>query len=64
MSATDLLTAEELADRLRLRPGTVRRWSRRGRIPVVKLSPKVIRYDFLAVIDALTTRPCVKGGKR
>ena len=51
-----LLTAEELAEQLRVRPGTVRMWSRRGVIPRVQVSPKVIRYDFLAVIAALRRR--------
>lgn len=54
-SPTELLTAEELAERLRVRPDTVRRWTRQGRIPTVRLSRKVIRYDLsrvLAAIDA------------
>lgn len=48
----ELLTAEELATRLRVRPGTIRVWARRGRIPSVRLSPKVVRFDFGAVIMA------------
>ncbi len=49
----ELLTADELAVRLRVRPSTVRNWSRRGLIPVRKLSPKVLRYVAAEVIDAL-----------
>ena len=52
----ELLTAEELADRLRVRAGTVRTWSRRGLIPRVKLSPKVVRYRLASVIEAMTKR--------
>jgi DNA-binding transcriptional MerR regulator len=60
--ATELLTAEEIAERLRVRPDTVRAWSRRRLIPRVRLSPKVIRYDPAAVIAALTGRQ--KGDRR
>lgn len=64
MSEQNLLTAEELADRLRVRPGTVRQWSQRGWIPAVRLSPKVVRYDLVAVIDAMTKRQLAKGGAK
>ena len=62
--ATELLTAEELAERLRIRPGTVRAWSRQRLIPRVQLSPKVIRYDLTAVVEALTESAArqLKGG--
>lgn len=53
---TKMLTAEELAERLRVKPGTVRVWSRRGLIPRQRLSPKVIRYDLAAVVAALRQR--------
>lgn len=52
----EILTADELAQRLRVRPDTVRSWSRRGLIPRVQLSPKVIRYDLRAVITAKRAR--------
>ena len=52
----ELLTAEELALRLRLKPSTVRRWMRAGIIPAVRITPKVIRYDHAAVVDALRDR--------
>ena len=52
---TELLTADELADRLRVRPATIRLWSRRGRITRIRISGKVIRFDVLAVIEALQT---------
>ena len=58
----DLITAEELAARLRVQPDTIRVWSRRGLIPRVQLSPKVIRYNTSAVIEALTRRREHEGG--
>lgn len=54
-TTTELLTADELAERLRVRPGTIRLWSRRGRIPSIRISGKVIRFDVSAVIGALQT---------
>ena len=57
----ELLTAEELADRLRVRPETVRTWARRGTIPAVRLSPKVIRFDLQAVVEAMTSRRTAEG---
>ena len=54
MSETELLTADELADRLQVRPSTVRRWARERRIPTVRLTPKVVRYELAAVVDAMT----------
>ncbi len=54
--ATELLSAEELAGRLHLRPETVRSWARRGLIPKVQFTPKVIRFDLAAVVEAVTKR--------
>lgn len=61
--ATELLTARELAKRLRVSPETVRAWARRGSIPTLRLSPKVIRYNAEAVLAALSTTPA-KGVSR
>ncbi len=55
MEKTDLLTADELAVHLHLRASTVRRWAHEGRIPVVRLSPKVVRFDLARVVEALKT---------
>ena len=55
--STELLTTRELAKRLRVSPETVRGWARRGAIPVLRLSPKVIRYELEAVLAALTETP-------
>ena len=50
----ELLTADELAERLKVSPDTVKVWARVGRIPAVRLSPKVLRFDLSAVLGALT----------
>lgn len=52
-----LLTARELAKRLRVSPETVRAWARGGYIPAIRLSPKVIRYNADAVLAALSAAP-------
>ena len=50
---SDLLTARELASCLRVSADTVRTWARRGRIPTIRLSRKVVRYDLADVLAAL-----------
>lgn len=57
MSDTELLTVEQLAERLHLRPRTVQEWSRQGRIPAVRLSAKVVRYKWQDVLAALPDDP-------
>ena len=52
---SELLTADELADRLKVRPDTVRSWSRQGRIPAIRITHKVVRFDFDAVVKALAS---------
>lgn len=52
----DILTTEGLARRLQVRRETVRRWARDGRIPVLRVSEKVVRYDYGEVIEALRAR--------
>lgn len=49
----ELLTAAEVALRLRLTPATIRSWGRRGRIPVIRAGRKSMRFAWSAVIAAL-----------
>lgn len=49
----DLLTADELAERLKVQPRTIREWTREGKIPARRLSHKVIRYRLSDVVAAL-----------
>jgi excisionase family DNA binding protein len=46
----DLLTAEQLAERLGVKSRTVKEWLRAGIIPATRLTPKVIRYDLEQVV--------------
>ena len=57
----NLLTADELANRLGIKPGTILDWHRRGRIPSRKLSHKVVRFDLSEVLAALEPRPADDG---
>ncbi len=50
------LTPEELAACLRLRPSTVKSWAREGRIPCIRPSQRVVRFDLAAVGAALAAR--------
>jgi predicted site-specific integrase-resolvase len=63
MSDTELLTANQLAEHLQIRPRTVRLWARQGRIPTVRLSPKVVRFDWGAVLAALRDRAKSQEGR-
>ncbi len=58
----DLLTSEQLAERLGVKPSTVRAWFRAGRIPAARLTRKVIRYDLPTVVAALTHQGSVTEG--
>jgi len=54
---SELFTGRELAKRLRVTPGTVLWWARQGRIPSLRLSHKVIRYNLDAVLQAMAAKP-------
>lgn len=49
----NLITAEELATNLDLKPDTIKRWARTNIIPSLKLSGKVVRFDVNEVEAAL-----------
>ncbi len=49
----ELLTKTEMAERLRVSPATVLLWARYGRIPVVRVNARTLRYDESAVFDSL-----------
>ena len=59
----ELLTAAELAGRLRVKPGTVSAWTRAGRIPAVRIGPKTIRFDWAGVVKALREQQQAGGEK-
>ena len=52
----ELLTADELAERLKVKPETVLEWGRAGRIPHFRLTPKVVRFDPTAVMAAIAAQ--------
>jgi hypothetical protein len=54
--ANDLIDAKELGRRLMMRPKPVLALARRGEIPCIRVSRKVIRFDYRAVLDALRRR--------
>jgi excisionase family DNA binding protein len=58
--ASELLTVAEVAERLRVHPRTAKKWYRAGRFPCVKVSPKVVRFDWEAVVAALKRRGAKK----
>ena len=55
-TSVDLMTAAELAEHLRVKPSTVKRWSRLGLIPTVRLSPKLPRFNLAEAVKALQLR--------
>ena len=61
MSAENLLTAEKMAEILNVRPSTVLFWARRNRIPAVRLSPKIVRFNKAAVLAAVGTTAANSG---
>ena len=49
----EFLTARQLASVLQVSESTVRRLAREGRIPSVRLTPRLIRFNLKAVYKAL-----------
>ena len=48
----ELLTVDELAERLAVSPRTVIQWAKAGRIPEVRLSRRVRRFEYGEVVRA------------
>ena len=53
---TELLTPEELADRLKISTATVTNWRRTGVIPFIRINSTTYRYEFSEVLQSLRTR--------
>lgn len=49
----DFLTARQLASILQVSESTVRRLAREGRIPSVRITPRLVRFNLKAVRHAL-----------
>lgn len=49
----EFLTARQLAAILQVSEATVRRLARRGRIPTIRLTPRIIRFHLPSVREAL-----------
>ncbi len=49
----ELLTLDELAQRLRLHPDTARSLYRRGVIPGLKIGYRTLRFEYNQVLEAL-----------
>jgi excisionase family DNA binding protein len=62
----EFLTARQLAEVLQVSESTVRKLAREGRIPVVRLTPRLARYSLQSVLRALdggTPKPRPRRGQ-
>lgn len=62
--ATRLITTSELASRLGVTSDTIRKWTRDGRIPCLRVGQKTLRFDadaVMAVLEANDSR-ATEGG--
>lgn len=60
----DVLTTREVAERLGVRPETLRKMVQRGIIPEVRLGHKVRRYIWADVVAALKAQTTPAAGGR
>ena len=49
----EFLTARQLAAILQVSDSTVRRLAQQGRIPAIRIAPRIIRFNLQAVCEAL-----------
>jgi excisionase family DNA binding protein len=60
----EILTARQLAELLKVSETTVRRLAREGRIPALRITPRLLRFQLKAVLSALdgtnTPRPAAR----
>jgi len=60
----EFLTARQLAEVLQVSESTVRRLARDGRIPCVRLTPRLLRFNRKAVFRALDGDGTPPAGRR
>lgn len=60
MDAPELITADEIARHFGVTVPTVNRWVRKGLIPYVRVSRKVVRFNMSEVQSALSCDPTRK----
>ena len=58
----EFLTARQLASILQVSEATVRRLARKGRIPAIRLTPRITRFHLQAVRDVLDGKPRSRRG--
>lgn len=60
----EFVTARQLAEVLKVSESTVRRLARDGRIPCVRLTPRLLRFNLKAVFRSLDGDGTHAGGRR
>ena len=60
----EFLTSRQLAEVLQVSESTVRRLAREGRIPCVRLTPRLLRFNLKAVYRALDGNDAPNKSKR
>jgi excisionase family DNA binding protein len=55
MNAEEILTADEIAKKLKVSKAAVRRWTREG-VPCRRLGSRLVRFEVTAVVEWLEQR--------